>query len=70
MFFHTSAATGGMTKNGEMTRMRTIPCPKIGWSMSSATPTPPTMVIRSTPRTMASVFLIACQKAGSVRKYW
>ena len=27
MFFHTSAATVGMMKNGEMTRMRTIPCP-------------------------------------------
>ncbi len=30
MFFQTNAATGGMTKNGEMTRMRTIPCPHIG----------------------------------------
>ena len=25
MFFQTSAATVGMTKNGEMTRMRTMP---------------------------------------------
>ena len=30
MFFHTSAATVGMTKNGAITRMRTIPCPNIG----------------------------------------
>ena len=30
MFFHTSAATGGMTKNGEITRMRTSPWPHIG----------------------------------------
>jgi hypothetical protein len=27
MFFHTSAATVGMTKNGAITRMRTIPWP-------------------------------------------
>ena len=70
MFFQTSAATGGITKNGEMTRMRTIPWPKIGWSIRSATPMPPTTVMTSTPRTMQRVFLIACQKAGSVRKYW
>ena len=69
MFFQTSAATGGMTKNGEMTRMRTIPWPKIGWSIRSATPMPPITVIRSTPTTMESVLRIACQKAGSVRKY-
>ncbi len=68
MFFQTSAATGGITKNGEMTRMRTIPCPKIGWSISSATPMPPITVIASTPRTMARVLRIACQKAGSERK--
>ncbi|OWK20262.1 hypothetical protein AJ88_32225 [Mesorhizobium amorphae CCBAU 01583] len=30
MFFQTSAATGGMTKKGEMTRIRTMPCPHIG----------------------------------------
>ena len=36
MFFQTSAATGGMTKKGEMTRMRTMPWPHIGWSSSSA----------------------------------
>ena len=30
MFFHTSAETVGMTKNGAITRMRTIPCPQIG----------------------------------------
>ena len=52
MFFQTSAATGGITKNGEMTRMRTIPWPKIGWSIRSATPMPPTTVMRSTPTTM------------------
>ena len=30
MFFHTKAATGGMTKNGEITRIRTSPWPHIG----------------------------------------
>ena len=45
MFFQTSAATGGITKNGEITRMRTIPWPKIGWSISSAMAMPPTTVI-------------------------
>ncbi len=30
MFFHTSADTVGMTKNGAMTRRRTMPCPNMG----------------------------------------
>jgi hypothetical protein len=30
MFFQTSAETVGMTKNGAITRMRTMPCPHIG----------------------------------------
>jgi hypothetical protein len=64
MFFHTSAATGGMTKNGEITRMRTIPWPKIGWSSRSASRTPPMMVIRSTAPTMISVLRMAKKKAG------
>ena len=68
MFFHTSAATGGITKNGEITRMRTIPWPKIGWSISIAMAMPPTTVITRTPSTMESVLPIACQNAGSVRK--
>ena len=68
MFFQTSAATGGITKNGEITRMRTIPWPKIGWSISSAMAMPPITVIASTPSTMERVLRIACQKAGSVRK--
>ena len=29
-FFHTSAETVGITKNGAITRMRTMPCPHIG----------------------------------------
>ena len=45
MFFQTSAATGGMTKNGEITRMRTMPWPQIGWSISSASAMPPITVM-------------------------
>ena len=66
MFFQTSAATGGMTKNGEMTRMRTIPWPNIGWSSRSASAMPPMTVMKSTPTTMTSVFQIDWKKAGSV----
>jgi hypothetical protein len=68
MFFQTSAATVGMMRKGAITRMRTIPCPNIGWSRRSASPMPPTTVMKSTPRTMASVLNIAWKKAGSVRK--
>ncbi len=64
MFFQTSAATGGMTKNGEMTRMRTMPCPHIGWSSSSASRMPPITVISSTLPTRTSVLRIDCRKAG------
>ena len=70
MFFHTSALTVGMTKNGAMTMMRTKPRPKIGWSSSSASNTPPTMVMTSTAPTSCSVLASADRNAGSVRKYW
>ena len=66
MFFQTSAATGGMTKKGEITRMRTMPWPKIGWSSSSASAMPPMTVMSSTPPTSSSVFQIDWKKAGSV----
>ena len=69
MFFHTSAETVGMTKKGAITRMRTMPCPNIGWSISSASAMPPTTVISSTPPTSSKVFQIEVRKAGSVRKY-
>ena len=64
MFFHTSAATGGMTKKGEITRMRTMPWPHIGWSISSASRMPPMTVISSTLTTMMRVLRIACRNAG------
>ena len=55
MFFQTSAETVGMTKKGAITRMRTIPCPQIGWSSSSASSDAKTTVIASTPPTMTRV---------------
>ena len=64
MFFHTSAATGGMTKNGDMTRMRTMPWPHIGWSRSRASRMPKTMVMARTLMTSTSVFRIDWRKAG------
>ena len=68
MFFHTSAETVGMTKNGAITSRRTMPWPQIGWSSSSASSTPPITVISSTPTTRIRVLPMACTKAGSVRK--
>ena len=64
MFFHTSAATGGMTKKGEITRMRTMPWPNIGWSSRSASRMPPMIVIIRTATTMINVLTIAWKKAG------
>jgi hypothetical protein len=64
--FQITAATGGITKKGEITRMRTIPWPQIGWSRRSARRVPSSTVIRRTPMTMISVLAIDCQKAGSV----
>ena len=55
MFFQTSAETVGITKNGAMTRMRTIPCPQIGWLSKIASSTPKTTVMNKTPPTMISV---------------
>ena len=69
MFFQISAATGGMMKNGEMTRMRTGPWPQIGWSIRSAMRMPPTTVMTSTPRVRISVLRMAPQKAGEATKF-
>ena len=66
MFFQTSAATGGMTKKGEMIMMRTMPWPKMSLSSRSAMAMPPTTVMSSTPPTINSVFQIDWKKAGSV----
>ena len=40
-FFHTSALTVGMTKNGAMTMSRRTFSPNTGWSISKATRMPP-----------------------------
>ncbi len=68
MFFQTSAETVGMTKNGAITRMRTIPWPQIGWSRRSASSVPPITVITSTPPTRRRVLTMAVLNAGSVKK--
>ena len=67
MFFQISAATGGMTKKGEMIRMRTMPWPHIGWSSSRASMMPPSTVMTSTLNTRISVLTIEAWKAGSVK---
>ena len=59
MFFQTSAETVGITKKGAMTRIRTMPCPHIGWSSRSASSTPRITVTTRTPPTMMSVVLHA-----------
>ena len=63
MFFQTSAETVGITKKGAMTRIRTTPCPQIGWSSRSASSTPRITVIRSTPPTMMSVVARSAERA-------
>ncbi len=68
MFFQTSAATVGMTKNGARTSKRTGDWPKNCWSRRSAIKVPPITVMQSTPPTRTSVFWKALRKRGSVRK--
>ena len=66
-FFQTSALTVGMTKNGAITISRTMLRPITGWSISSASRTPSTIVMRQHRSDQISVFDRA-RKAGSVRK--
>jgi len=68
MFFQTNAETVGITKNGAITRMRTIPCPHIGWLRSTASRTPKTTVISRTPPTIARVVTTDGQNALEVTK--
>ena len=68
MFFQTSAETVGMMKKGEMTRIRTMPRPHMGWSNKTAKPMPPTMVTRRMPPTRTKVFFSEARKAGPVKK--
>ena len=65
MFFQMRAATGGITKKGEITRMRTKPWPHMGWSSRSASRMPPITVMASTLMTRISVLTMDCEKAGS-----
>ena len=67
MFFQTSAATGGMTKNGEMTRMRTMPWPddRLVEQQRQQDAADDGDQQHAEP-TRISVLRIACKKAGSV----
>ena len=68
IFFHTSADTVGITKNGAITRTRTMPRPQNGRFNNNASAMPPITVITSTPTTRISVLLSAARNAGLVRK--
>src|SRR5271170_3882909 len=67
-FFHTSALTVDMTKNGAMTMTRSTFSPNTGWSISKATKRPPTTLITSAEMTRINVLKSAVRKSGSVRK--
>ena len=66
-FFHTSALTVGITKNGAITIRRSTFRPNTGWSISSATRMPPQTLMTSTETTRTSVLRRAAMKSGSER---
>ena len=66
-FFHTSALTVGMTKNGAMTMSRSIFSPNTGWSINKATSMPPPTLMTRTDTTRINVLKSAVRKSGSVR---
>src|SRR6202041_3733391 len=67
-FFHTSALTVGMTKNGAITMSRKMFSPNTGWSISKATSMPPPTLMTSTDTTRINVLRRAVRKSGSDRK--
>ena len=69
MFFHISAFTVGMTKNGEISNTRTMPRPGNGSLMSNAIAMPTTTVIRMTLPSSHTVLSTAVLNDGSVTKY-
>ena len=69
MFFHSSALTVGMTKKGEINRMRTSPRPASGSLISRAMSTPKTTVMPITLPSNSRVFMMAAPNDGSVTKY-
>ncbi|MNT62407.1 hypothetical protein D3C72_2001260 [compost metagenome] len=69
MFFHISAFTVGMTKNGEISSTRTMPRPANGSLMSSAIAMPNTTVMRITLPSSKMVLTTAVPNEGSVTKY-
>ena len=69
MCFHSSALTVGITKNGEISSTRTMPCPGNGSLTSSAIRMPSTTVIAITLPSSSSVLTMAVPNDGSVTKY-
>jgi hypothetical protein len=67
-FFHTSALTVGMTKNGAMTMSRSTFSPNTGWSISKATRRPPQTLMTRTDTTRINVLRREAMKSGSVTK--
>ena len=57
-----------MTKKGAITRMRTKPCPHIGWFRRMASKIPKPTVIAKTLQTIMSVVTTEGQKALDVMK--
>ena len=69
MFFHTSALTVGMTKNGAITSRRTMPLAEERLvEQQRERGCRARSVIASTEPTSTSVFCSEARKAGSVRK--
>ena len=59
--FHSSAAATGMTRNGVISKVRTIPRPRNFRSRMRARPMPMSMAMRTEPTVMITVFSAAVQ---------
>ena len=72
MFFQTSAPTVGMTKNGEMTRTRTMPWPadRLVEQQRQADAADDGDQQHAEPTSSSVLRDAPAKKAGSVRKYW
>ena len=59
--FHTSAPATGITRNGVISRVRTMPRPRNFRSSSRARPTPMAIAMRTVPTVMITVFSAVVQ---------
>ena len=66
MFFHSNAFTMGMTKKGEINKIRTKPRPANGSLINNATATPKTTVMAITLPSSSKVLPMAVMNEGSV----